>query len=199
MTNLNVENVSVTELEKGITGIFSSFLAEEKKKALASLSKHEDEPEVQEAAEALHRLDYQKFRGSLLRHHQRISETLVEKVLGDNPRLAFLLINQVFVSRHVRNLFVDIEGSACCADKERTVMRALLRHYHKGARIEFNYDGEYTYHLPQIVLRDHESVVAYFEALYGLYYGNPKAYMQEMLKIAQAAQAARSARETEDS
>ncbi|MNV99606.1 hypothetical protein D3C71_1949910 [compost metagenome] len=99
----------------------------------------------------------------------------------------------------MRNLFVDIEGSSCCADKERTVMRALIKHYHKGGRIEFNYGGEYTYHLPQIVLRDHESLVSYFEALYGLYYGNPKAYMLEMLKITQAAQAARAAREAEGS
>lgn len=199
MTDPMIESVSSAELEKGITDIFSSFLAEEKKKALSILAKYGEEPEVQEAAEALRSLDYKKFGFSLLRHHKRISETLIEKELGDNPRLTFLLINQDYVSRHVRNLFVDIEGSACCADKERTVMRSLIKHFYKGERIEFNYLGEYTYHLPQIVLRDHESLVAYFEALYGLYYGNPKAYMLEMLKITQAAQAARSVRDAEDS
>lgn len=192
MADLN-PNVSQADLEKGVTDIFSSILAQEKAKALTCLAKHEDEPEVQEAAEALSRLDYRKFGRSLLHHHRRISETLVEKVLGDNPRLTFLLIHQDFVSRHIRNLFVDIEGHSCCADKEGTVMRALIRHYYKGSRIEFDYAGEYIYHLPQVVLRDHDSVIGYFESLFNLHYGNPKPYLQEMLKIAQAAEAARSA------
>ncbi len=195
MTDPNPIPVSKADLETGITDIFSSILAQEKTKALELLGKYEDEPHVQEAAEALRSLDYQKFGHSLLRHHRRIAETLVEKVLGENPRLAFLLIHQDFVSRHLRSLFVDIEGLSCCADKVRTVMRTLIRHYYKGSKIEFDYAGEYTYHLPQVVLRDHDSVVGYFESLYRLHYGDPKPYMVEMLKISQVAQKARSDQE----
>lgn len=192
MTDPNSTNVSKADLEKGLTDIFSSILAQEKIKALELLAEHEDEPEVQEAAEALRKLDYQKFGRSLLHHQRRISETLVEKVLGDNPKLRFLLIQQDFVSRHIQKLFVEIEGYSCCADKERTIMRALIRHYHNGSRIEFDYEGEYTYHLPSVVLRDHDSIISYFDSLYRLYYGDHKPYLQAMLKIAQAASEARS-------
>jgi hypothetical protein len=192
MTDVKIDREQAAQLEKGMSSIFSSILADENKKAMETLAKHENDPEVLEAFQALLRLDYSKFGQSLLRHHQRISEALVETVLGKNPRLTFLLMHQDFVSRHIRTLFVDLEGSACCADKERTVMRALIRHFHKGVRIEFDYSGEYTFHLPQVVLRDHESVIGYFEGLYNLQYGNPKPYMQEMLKIAQAANGARS-------
>lgn len=189
------EEVSKTALEKGITDIFSSILAEEDRKAREVLAQHEDDPEVLKAAEALRVLDYRKFQLSLLRRQQQVSKSLIEKVLGKNAHLSFLMINQDYVGMHLRNLFVDIEGSSCCADKERTVMRALIRHYHQGGRIEFNYEGEYTYHLPQIVLRDHESIIGYFDGLYRLYYGDPKPYMLQMLKIAQIAQEARTSAE----
>ncbi|MBY3151417.1 hypothetical protein HFO56_03315 [Rhizobium laguerreae] len=193
MAHEQPDEVSEESLKKGLEGIFSAILGDESRKAREALSAHENNPEVLEATEALKVLDYRKFRSSLLRRHEQLTRALVEKVLGDNHHLFFLLTKQDFVGRHIQNLFVDIEGSSCCADKERTVMRALIRHYHKGARIEFNYDAEYTYMLPQVVLRDQESIIGYFDSLYRLYYGNPKPYLAEMLKIAQQAQAARAA------
>lgn len=193
MTDEPTTEISKEDLRKGIEGIFSSIMADESRKAQETLSAHENDPAVLEATEALRVLDYRKFRSSLLRRHDQITDALVKKVHGDNHHLLFLLTKQDFVSRHIQSLFVDIEGMSCCADKERTVMRALIRHYHSGKRIEFNYDAEYTYMLPQIVLRDHDSVIAYFAGLYRLYYGNPKPYLAEMLKIAQLAQVAKAA------
>jgi hypothetical protein len=184
--------ISKDDLKKGLEGIFSSIMAEESRKAQETLSASESDPTILKAEEALRELDYRKFDSSLLRHHSRITSALIKKELWDNHRLGFLFTKQEFVSRHIRNLFVDIEGSCCCADKERTVMRAIVRHLHSGNPIKFNYDAEYTYMLPEIVLRDQESVIAYFEGLYQLYYGNPKPYLTEMLKIAQLAQAAKS-------
>jgi hypothetical protein len=191
MTYQTEQGISADEFGKGISDIFSTFLDREKQTALETLARYENEPEVLEAAEALRDLDYKKFDRALIRHHKRVSEALIERELGKNRHLAFLLLNQDFVSRHIRNLITDIEGGACCADKERTITRALIRFYYHDVRIAFDYEGEYTYHLPEIILRDHESVVAYFEALYNLHYGLPKAYVEEMAKIAAIVQTAR--------
>jgi hypothetical protein len=191
MTDEPSDEISQEGLKKGLGDIFSSIMADESCKAQETLSAHENDPAILEAEEALRVLDYRKFKFSLLRRHDQITDALIKRVHGDNHHLRFLLTKQDFVSQHIRNLFVDIEGTCCCADKERTVMRALVRHYHSGNPIKFNYDAEYTYMLPEIVLRDHDSVIAYFDGLYRLYYGNPKPYLAEMLKIAQQAQAAK--------
>lgn len=191
MTNETNEAVSDEDLRKGLESIFSGFLEDENRKAQASLSECADDPAIIEATEALQTLDYRKFHSSLLRKHDRIVSALIKSVHGDNHQLTFLLSRQDYVGRHLRNLFTDFEGSACCADKERTVMRALLRHYYSKKPIEFDYGAEYTYMLPEIVFRDHDGVIAYFEAVYSLYYGNPKKYLTVMVDIAQRVQAAK--------
>ncbi|MCS4089261.1 hypothetical protein [Rhizobium sp. BK176] len=193
MTEEQSGEFSKEDLKKGLENIFASILGEAGRAAQEVLSAHENDPAILEATEALRELDYRRFKHALLRRHDQLTDALFKTVHGDNHHLLFLLKKQDFVSQHIRNLFVDVEGTSCCADKERTVMRALVRHYHSGKQIAFNYDAEYTYMLPEIVLRDHDSIIAYFDGLYRLYYGNPKPYLAEMLKIAQQAQAAKAA------
>lgn len=191
MTNETNGTVSNEDLRKGIESIFSGFMDAENQKAQAALSECADTPEIVEATEALRTLDYRKFNSSLLRKQSRIVSAMFKSVHGDNHQLEFLISKQDFVGRHLRNLFTDYEGSACCADKERTVMRALLRHFHSGKPIKFDYDAEYTYMLPEVVFREHDGVVDYFDAIYRLYYGNPKPYLAVMLDIAHRVQVAK--------
>lgn len=181
--------VSGNDLRKGIEAIFSSVLQKENDAAQEALAACVDDPAIAEAQEALRTHDFGRFRSSILREQGRVVSALIKSVFGDNHRLAFLFEQQGFVGAHIRNLFVDFEGSSCCADKERTVIRALSEYFHTGKPIAFDYDAEYTYMLPEIVLRDQESILAYFDALYGLYHGNPKAYLTEMLRMAKLAQA----------
>lgn len=89
-----------------------------------------------------------------------------------------------FIETHLSNLFEKREGSACCADKARTIIRSLLRFYMAGKKIEFDYGAEYTYHLPKTMLKDHDSIVMFVNALIDLYYGNPEHYLNSLLTVA---------------
>lgn len=92
-----------------------------------------------------------------------------------------------FIETHLSNLFEKREGSACCADKARTIIRSLLRFYMTGKKIEFDYGAEYTYHLPKTMLNDHDSIVMFVNALLDLYYGNPERYLASLLIVAPGA------------
>lgn len=110
---------------------------------------------------------------------RRVTNGLVQVFLGRNRDLAFLYEKADFVEMHLKRRFDLIEGMPCCADKSRTVLRALARHFadESGRPIQFNYAQEVTYHLPQKILRTHDEIIAFFDALKGLYYGRFEPYV----------------------
>jgi hypothetical protein len=73
---------------------------------------------------------------------------------------------------------------ACCADKARTVMWAMLQNLVEGSHIQFDYCQEYTYHLPKQVFTTHGDIMEFFEALYALYHGKSEKFIQCLQKIA---------------
>ncbi len=66
-------------------------------------------------------------------------------------------------------------------------VKALICFYTTGKKIEFNYDGEYTYHLPGKIFKDHDLIVEYFEGIWGLYYGNHNKYIVAVGKVIEIA------------
>lgn len=110
---------------------------------------------------------------------RRVTNGLVQAFLGRNRDLAFLYEKADFVEMHLKRRFDHIEGMPCCADKARTVLRALARHFadEAGRPIQFNYAQEITYHLPQKILRTHDEIITFFNALKGLYYGRFEPYV----------------------
>jgi len=110
---------------------------------------------------------------------RRVTNGLVQAFLGRNRDLAFLYEKADFVEMHLKRRFDLIEGMPCCADKSRTILRALARHFadEAGRPIQFNYAQEVTYHLPQKILRTHDEIIAFFDALKGLYYGRFEPYV----------------------
>ena len=179
----NGKQPSGEDVANAMTGIFDSILGEYRHKAEARLAERAADPEVVKAEAALRIYDYEGFGRSYLRPHQDMTEALISKALSENHKLEFILMHQDFVGAHLQHLFETYEGRACCADKERTVMRALIRSFHKGTEIKFDYDGEYTYHLPSVVLRDHDGIMSYFDSLHQLFYGRPETYIEEISKI----------------
>lgn len=110
---------------------------------------------------------------------RRVTNGLVQAFLGQNRDLAFLYEKADFVEMHLKRRFDHIEGMPCCADKSRTVLRALARHFadETGRPIQFNYEQEITYYLPEKILRTHDEIIAFFDALKGLYYGRFEPYV----------------------
>lgn len=93
---------------------------------------------------------------------------------------AFLLQHSDFVENQFKHWVVIFEGSPCSADKSGTILRRLLKHFKTGELIEWDYDQEYTYHLPKKVFRSHAEIVDFYKGVQSLYYGNPSSYLVEV-------------------
>lgn len=102
--------------------------------------------------------------------------------LKANRDVEFIFKHSQYIDRHFCNLFREKEGSACCADKSRTIVNRLLEFYTTGKKIDFNYDAEYTYHLPKKIFKNHDQIVEFYEGLKNFLYGNPQKYL-EALKV----------------
>lgn len=92
----------------------------------------------------------------------------------------FLFLHGGEIQRHYERLIRQVEGFACCADKSRTIMRRLLTYFIEGRKIEFDYSGEYTYHLPKKVFTTHEEIVEFFHGLHEFHYGTPDRYIKAL-------------------
>nr|WP_250808407.1 hypothetical protein [Neorhizobium tomejilense] len=175
--------VAEDKLRQGIEAIFSSITRESEKKARERLEARKDDPDIIAAGEALDRYDYEKFDYGYLMPFRDQTRAIIGTALRNDYRLQFLFGNADFVSAHLKNLFTRYEGYSCCVDKTRTVMRALARFYHLDKPIRFNYEATYTYSLPQRILKDHDSIVAFFESLQLLHNGYPDEYLEQMRKF----------------
>ena len=110
-------------------------------------------------------------------------EGFVKSEISPNPDVVFIYRNSEFIDRHFCSLFEKIEGSAYSADKSRTIVKSLLDFYLNGNRIEFNYEGECTYHLPKKIFKDHDSIVSFYQGLKGLMYGRSVSYLQSLKEL----------------
>jgi hypothetical protein len=141
------------------------------------------EPAVQKALAAIDARNPRHFHLNLLHPLGKVMSGLVNSKTQGNEHANFILIHSQFLHMHFRTWFERMEGNGGCADKASTLVRALLRFYLDGKRIEFNYAAEYTFNLPQKILRTHDEIIDFFLGLYGLYYGNPDCYLQALLKL----------------
>lgn len=105
--------------------------------------------------------------------------------ITENQHVKMIFKNYHFIDRHLCALFEKHEGSACSADKSRTIINRLLNFYSTGKIIEFNYEVEYTYHLPKKILTNHKDIINFCEGLRNLLHGKPDKYI-EALKIFQS-------------
>lgn len=110
---------------------------------------------------------------------------LISHEFSNDSDVKFILLNSSFIERNFKEIIEKIEGMACCADKSRTILKRLFDFYNsdKTKEIEFNYEAEYTYHLPKKVFTTHEDIINFYQALKSLYYGRGEDYLGEMLKI----------------
>ena len=125
----------------------------------------------------------EEFHVAVLYQWDKFIRGLLKQALNANKDVEFIYKNYRYIEMHLINLFQRYEGSFACADKTRTVINSLVEFYTIGNKIEFNYEGEYTYHLPRKILTTHEEIIGYFEGLRGVYYGYPQKYLEELQAI----------------
>lgn len=100
--------------------------------------------------------------------------------LNANKDVEFIFTNSQYLDRHFATLFIQYEGTAYSSDKSGHIVNQLLKYYATGERIEFDYDGKYTYHLPDKIFKNHEQIVKFYEGLKSLLYGNPMKYLEAL-------------------
>ena len=135
---------------------------------------------VSKAAAAARNGDPEIFYLSLQYDLDQLLSGVVETEIPGKRDAHFLMLKSQFVGSHMDKLFRRYEGWPCSHDKTKTVMRSLMKFFKTGEKIQFNYNNEFTYHLPAKVLNEHDQIIAYFNALQHLYYGNPEHYFTVM-------------------
>lgn len=160
-------------LKSVITGLVSS-MDDEHREAAAGLAENKD---VAEALKQAASYDVDGFYYSMIYPIENVLDGLLLSV-SDNSRARFILRHSQFVDRQFNKVTARIDGSVCCSDRSRTIVKALLKHFMTGEEIVFDYEQEYTYHLPVSVFRTHDEIIAFFNGVHRLYYGNPDKYIE---------------------
>lgn len=119
----------------------------------------------------------EEFRYAFLYPHERYIDGLINSQITNNHDAVFILEQSEFIERYFQNWIRKVEGAACCADKSRTIMRRLFNFYKEGIAIQFDYDAEYTFHLPKRIFRTHGEIVEFYETIRSLWYGNAEKYI----------------------
>lgn len=122
--------------------------------------------------------------GSLNIEHYHLYFVSAQKRLGNgilkekgirSHQAIFLANNLSFVKAHLENIIVDKEGCSECADKSRRLIKMYFNHFeHNMPFIESL--------LPQKVLNTEKDAIDFFSAIYSLYYGQPKKYIDFLNK-----------------
>jgi hypothetical protein len=127
--------------------------------------------------------DFEDFNFALIWPFENFLSGLIRSEICDNDDVVYIYLHSYNLEKHFDFWFEKIEGPACCADKTRTIIRKLISFYEDGVEIEFDYNQEYTFQLPEIIFKTHDEIISFYEALKSLSYGNPEKYLQELLKF----------------
>lgn len=126
---------------------------------------------------------FEEFYFGVIYDTEQCIESYVRHSISDNDDVVFLYCNSQFIQRHFEKVIKMKEGWACSADKSRTMINALISFFTTKKEIVFNYDGEYTYHLPSVVFKDHESILQFYKSIKNMYWGDPELYIAELTKL----------------
>lgn len=138
---------------------------------------------VEGLLDLMEKLELEDLDFYLNRPLREVRQDFLKGLLGRDYGLMFLIENYGFVERNFCSLFAEFEGQGCSADKSRTVSRSLFAHLLQGKPIEFDYGAQYVYHLPKTIFKDQQSIVEFFEALQGLFYGKPAKYLDAISEL----------------
>ncbi len=150
------------DFKNAIEALMSGFDAEEQKMFNVITSNY-DFKDFKDAEEFNYKIAYT---------FKKLQRQLIKSKVSDNQNVIFIYMNYNYVERFFNNVIQANEGTACCSDKSSTIVDRLVDFFLKGKKIEFNYDAEYTFHLPKKVFTNHDSIIAFYEVIKGLHYGN---------------------------
>lgn len=126
--------------------------------------------------------DVEDFFFTLVYPYQEFLKGFVTIHFKGGLEAQWLFTHHSYIQKHYENFIAAYEGNACSVDKSRTIINELaMWKLGRKERIEWDYTGEYTYHLPKTVFTTHESITEFYEALVNLYHGNPDRYLNYLV------------------
>jgi hypothetical protein len=162
------------QLQSVLSAMMSAFDVD----TLAAYAEFSGTPAATKAILAAQSGEFDEFYFAVQYPASQVIDGLLMDQFPQQHATHFLFKNSQFIERHVRYFIEKYEGSACGADKSRTILRSIFRHLQTGNEIVFNYSQEFTYHLPKKVFTTHTRIMQFFEALRALHAGNPEGFEQ---------------------
>lgn len=172
-----------------ITEVLDAILAGARREQVAAADAFADQAAVSAAIEAVRAGKLTDFSRALTRPAEKVVRGVLAKELPGNHRAQFLFAHHHFVETQVRAMVEELDGLSCCADRTRTILRALTQHLMTKKPILFDYSQEYTFHLPVRVFRTEQDIVAFFSAVMELYYGKTAPFIASQASLREAAAA----------
>jgi len=169
--------------EDGLKDVLNSLIQGVADDTANTLQSMGDIPLLTEASDAVAAGKLQEFYYLFVFQLNTLVDAVLQKEIPSVSKVHFLFKHYDFVKSHYQTLISKFEGSQCCADKSRTILRHLLAYLKDGTPIVFNYEQEYTFHLPDDLFKSQDEVVLFFDAVHRLYYGQSDAYLKVLQSI----------------
>ena len=168
--------------KNAIANVLSAMLSSIDNESSIAYQQAKETPAFVDAVRTIKAMDVEGFRFSIIFPFDQMIEGLLNEHVKSHEA-KFIFRHWDFIESHFERIIDRLEGSACCADQSRTIAKHLLVSLITGENFEFNYNQEYTYHLPKLVFKTQEENIMFFKALHRLYYGQPEQYLKSLLAI----------------
>ena len=193
MSNLenSLDESEVTE--SAIKSILTVMLSNINDNSVTAYKEVSIPPTWRNALDSVKSGDLDNFYYQVLFPFEEYFRGMLTAEISTKSPVQFLLLNYNFVEGHFQTMYSRYEGGPCCADKSRWAMRALFNYFDKATPITIDLTAKYTFHYPKQILNAEQSILGFFNGLMRLFYGEPDAYLKEVLAINVAASAAKDA------
>lgn len=169
--------------DKDVKNVLDGILSSIDNENQFNYSLVESLPVMQDAVKNIKENNCEMFYLSLIYPINKVIDGLLSKEIPQSSEARFLFKNSRFVEDHFEYLIQKFEGHACCADKSSMIVGSLAKSLKTGTEIVFDYDQEYTYHLPKKIFKTHDEIMRFFKALQSLFYGKSDLYINEISEI----------------
>lgn len=123
---------------------------------------------------------YEDFYYSVIYPFDKFVNGFIKSKIANNNDVVFIIKNQKYIKNNYTRIIEQKEGVQCVADKSRTIIKSLLNYYKNGEEISFDYDQEYTFHLPKEVFKTHDHIIKFYKGLKSLWYGDNRKYLEAL-------------------
>lgn len=166
--------------ENALKDLFGALIASGEKEAVEIAEKLFDagiiSPERIEKIQSV-----EEFFFALIYPYKKFLDGFVAVRYNGDQKAQWLFTHHGYIENHFQKIIIQHEGSACCADKSKTIVESIAMFLLKGTEVVWDYGQEYTFHLPKKVFTTHSSIIDFYDALVSLYYGNNEKYLEYLL------------------